>query len=127
MKKMLNELVRYGKFAFALAFALCCFNASAATLPQPSFGTFAKAIEFTSSGYTGSAELANFPVLVRLSANSPTGFSYDDVQSDGSDIRFADVGAVNVRRNIDIFNRHASVFLLRGMTDRARHHTGAGL
>ena len=33
MKKMLNELVRYGKFAFALAFALCCFSASADATP----------------------------------------------------------------------------------------------
>ena len=40
-------------------------------------GEFAKFIEFTTSGYHGSAPLANFPVLVRLSA-AIDGFSYED-------------------------------------------------
>lgn len=42
----------------------------------------------TISGYSGSTTLANFPVLVRLSAGSPSGFAYADVTN--GDIRFAD-------------------------------------
>ena len=49
---------------------------------------FAKKSVLTISGYSGSTTLANFPVLVRLSAGSPSGFAYADVTN--GDIRFAD-------------------------------------
>ena len=64
--------------------ALC---ATAAVLDP---AAFAYTASFTVSGYTGSAPLADFPVLVRLSATSPSGFDYADCAADGSDIRFSD-------------------------------------
>ena len=72
MKKMLNELVRYGKFAFAFAFALCCFSASATAITPADY--FAKKVDFTIGGYSGSNMLANFPVLVTLSTCGHLGF-----------------------------------------------------
>ena len=60
---------------------------------------------FTVSGYAGSTDLANFPVLVRLSASSPAGFSYDDCAQDGSDIRFVDSDGNLVPYEIDTWNR----------------------
>jgi len=53
---------------------------------------FSRSITFTASGYTGESTLADFPVAVRLSANSPEGFSYSDMAdpSTGSELRFAD-------------------------------------
>ena len=36
---------------------------------------FSKKSDITVSGYAGSTTLANFPVLVRLEANSPSGFA----------------------------------------------------
>ena len=68
MKKMRNELVRYGKFAFAL----CCFSASATAITPADY--FAKKVDFTIGGYSGSNMLANFPVLVTLSTCGHLGF-----------------------------------------------------
>ena len=52
----------------------------------------AKRIEFTCSGYQGNSALVGFPVLVRLGADSPRGFSYDDLldSSSGAELRFED-------------------------------------
>ena len=52
---------------FATAITLIAQMASA--LPR-------KSVEFTVSGYTGSAKLKNFPVLVRISPERISGFSY---------------------------------------------------
>ena len=49
---------------------------------------FSKKSVLTISGYAGSTTLENFPVLVRLSAGSPSGFAYADVTN--GDIRFTD-------------------------------------
>ena len=50
------------KLVFILA-AACALSVRAAstsdTVPQPSFGNYEKAIEFTTSGYTGSETLTN--------------------------------------------------------------------
>ena len=59
------------------------------TAPQPNFGIYEKAIKFTTAGYTGSETLTDFPVLVRLAEDSPTGFTYADVES-VDNLRFAD-------------------------------------
>ena len=59
--------------------------------PDPGdLGSFRHAVTYTVSGYTGTAALDRFPVLVRLSANSPEGFAYSMLESDASDLRFAD-------------------------------------
>jgi hypothetical protein len=60
--------------------ALCtCANAYGALNTT----LFTRYIPITVSGYTGESTLENFPVLVRLAADSPIGFSYDDCASDG--------------------------------------------
>ena len=58
----------------------------------------------TVGGYAGSTTLANFPVLVRLAANSPVGFNYDDCAEDGSDIRFTDVNGIPIPHEIDTWD-----------------------
>ncbi len=70
----------------------------------------AKADEYTYrlpisvSGYNGSSTLTNFPVLVRLAEGSPTGFSYNDCETDGSDIRFADSNGYALSFEIDTWD-----------------------
>ena len=59
---------------------------------------------FTASGYEGSEELEEFPVLVRLAENSPEGFSYADCAPNGSDIRFADADGHLIAHEIDTWN-----------------------
>ena len=51
-----------------------------------------------------STALANFPVLVRLAANSPDGFDYADCATDGSDLRFADANGDLIPHEIDTWN-----------------------
>ena len=63
---------------------------AAAQLPAPTGASFAKGAKFTVAGYTNAngtarSELTGFPVLVRLAANSPSGFSYDDLTSSTGD------------------------------------------
>ena len=62
----------------------------AQALPGPSGVSFDKGALFTVAGYTGASTLSGFPVLVRIAENSPSGFSYDDLQSKstGADIAF---------------------------------------
>ena len=69
-------------------------NASSATLTivntPPYSSLFAYHVPITVSGYAGESTLADFPVLVTLAADSPSGFDYADCAADGSDIRFLD-------------------------------------
>ena len=66
---------------------------------------FSKKSVVTVSGYAGSTTLANFPVLVRLAADSPSGFDYADCAEDGSDLRFADANGDLIPHEIDTWNR----------------------
>ena len=65
------------KFASAAFAALLLPALCALALPLRAAvidpGAFAYRASFTVSGYAGSAPLENFPVLVRLSATSPSG------------------------------------------------------
>ena len=109
MKKMLNELVRYGKFAFALAFALCCFSASATAITPAEY--FAKKVDFTISGYSGTSTLANFPVLVKLSTASVSGLDYSACGTDGENIRFIDAANNLLPFEIDTWNPSGESFI----------------
>ena len=67
--------------------------------------------KFTVAGYTNEngtarAELQNFPVLVRIARNSPSGFSYDDLHSptDGDDIAFVGMDGVGLPFEIDTWD-----------------------
>lgn len=70
----------------ALAFVLAC-AAPALALPAPVGASYAKGAPFTVAGYTNangtarSETLSGFPVLVRISEDSPSGFSYSDLLS----------------------------------------------
>ena len=89
--------------------SLVAFTAQA--LPGPTSATFDKGALFTVAGYTNEngaarAELQNFPVLVRIAANSPSGFSYDDLQSKstGDDIAFVGMDGGGLPFEIDTWN-----------------------
>ena len=70
--------------------------------PPPVLGIFSA--PFTVTGYAGSTPLENFPVLVRLAANSPEAFDYADCAADGSDIRFTDANGDQIGCEIQSWN-----------------------
>ena len=73
--------------------------------PDPDVAEFSRGVKFTVSGYTGSETLRNFPVLVRLSNGSPSGFTYADFYSqDGSDLCFLDASGNGIPYEIDTWN-----------------------
>ena len=65
---------------------------------------FPYSVQYTVSGYAGTEQLANFPVLVRLSAGSPVGFAYADCAAGGADLTFTDDGGNVIPREIDTWN-----------------------
>ena len=75
-------------------------------LPGPTGFSFAKGAMFTVAGYTGASTLSGFPVLVRIAENSPSGFSYDDLQSKttGADIAFVGMDGTGLPFEIDTWN-----------------------
>ncbi len=90
---------------------MCCFvaamlSASLFALPGPTDVSFDKGALFTVAGYTGASTLSGFPVLVRIAKNSPSGFSYDDLQSKstGADIAFVDMDGAGIPFEIDTWN-----------------------
>lgn len=56
------------------------------------------------TGYTGETDLSNFPVLVKFSEGAPSGFSYANCATDGSDLRFADAGGNLIAHEIDTWS-----------------------
>ena len=69
--------------------ALGAVSAYADVLPPRGLGEFKRKVSFT-IGYNGANPDSAMPVLVKLSANSPSGFEYSSCASGGSDIRFMD-------------------------------------
>ena len=67
---------------------------------------FSRASVMTVNGYNGSAPLENFPVLVKIAANSPTGFQYSDLNfpSTGDDLGFVDMEGNGLPFEIDEWN-----------------------
>ena len=90
------------KLISAMFFAVLAATAAMADALDTTL--FAKKSDITVSGYAGSTTLANFPVLVRLAANSPDGFDYADCATDGSDLRFADANGDLIPHEIDTWN-----------------------
>ena len=72
---------------------------------------FEKRIPITVSGYAGTSDLSDFPVLVKLSQGSPTGFDYDDCAEDGSDIRFSDANGAIVPHEIESWDSSGDSFV----------------
>ena len=77
---------------------------AAALAAASAFAAPRKAADITVSGYTGSTTLANFPVLVRISPERISGFSYADCAADGADIAFTDANGNALAREIDIWD-----------------------
>ena len=100
MNKAMKTIMKSSLCALAALF-LASFAANATALDTT---LFAKKSDITVSGYAGSTTLANFPVLVRLAANSPDGFDYADCATDGSDLRFADANGDLIPHEIDTWN-----------------------
>ena len=86
------------------AFAALLLAAPAARATELDTTLFSKKSDITVSGYAGTTPLANFPVLVRLAANSPDGFDYAECAADGSDLRFADANGDLIPHEIDTWN-----------------------
>ncbi len=61
--------------------------------------------EMSVSGYTGTETLANFPVLVRISADKISGFEYGQcLATDGSDISFVDAEGNVLSHEVDTWD-----------------------
>ena len=92
---------------------------------------FTKKSVLTISGYNGSTTLQNFPVLVRLSAGSPSGFAYADAPA-GTGMRFADSEGNVLAHEIDTWNTDGtslvwvSVPSLSGSSTTINMYWGAG-
>lgn len=80
--------------------------AAAAFAALSSFGGMKHSSVLTVAGYTEESEtLADFPLLVRISAARINGFDYGDCQSDGKDIRFTSLdGRTVFPHEIDEWN-----------------------
>ena len=90
-------------------FALCATALPAAAITEQQLAGisasngFYRASVLTTSGYTGSEILTNFPVLVRLKAGSPSGFAYSDMMfpDTGKDLGFVDMEGNGLPFEID--------------------------
>ena len=85
--------------------------ASFRTLDTVAAADFARCVPVVVSGYAGSSTLADFPVLVKLSAGAPTGFDYADCAADGSDLRFAGADGLLLDHEIDTWNTNGESFV----------------
>ena len=92
MKKIMCAAVAAGMLAVGMAFA-----------DTAELGEFAKKVTFTIE-YKGAEAFSDIPVVVKLSANSPKGFSYNDCAADGSDTRFADADDNAIPFEIDTWD-----------------------
>ena len=75
---------------------------STAPVVEPRFD-FLRKVSFAVA-YPDGADLAGLPVLVRLSADHPAGFSYRDCAPDGSDLFFADASDRPIPFEIDTWD-----------------------
>ena len=104
MKTLMNTAMKPIMKSSLCALAALFLASFAANATELDTILFAKKSDITVSGYAGSTTLANFPVLVRLAANSPDGFDYAECAADGSDLRFADANGDLIPHEIDTWN-----------------------
>ncbi|MBO7223240.1 MAG: DUF2341 domain-containing protein [Kiritimatiellae bacterium] len=88
MKKIITSLV-------------CALLATLAQSEVLDSSLFNMKVDFTVPGYSGTTTLDNFPVLVKLANNAPSGFNYLDCAEDGSDVRFTDANGNLIPHEID--------------------------
>ena len=94
----------FGLAAFVIALALparAVTNEELAGLAASN--GFYRASVLTTSGYTGSEVLTDFPVLVRIKPGSPSGFAYSDMMfpDTGKDLGFVDMEGNGLPFEID--------------------------
>lgn len=66
---------------------------------------FERGATFTVAGYAGTETLANVPVLVRIAENSPSGFSYSQLQlQDGADLCFVGMNGAGLPFEFDTWD-----------------------
>ena len=102
MKTAMKTIMKSSLCALAALFLVP--TAQAAKLNTPLFEKQSVVTVSGTTGYTGSTDLSNFPVLVKLSAGAPSGFVYADCATDGSDLRFADASGNLLPHEIDTWN-----------------------
>lgn len=74
-------------------------------IPSARAATYAKTFDITVGGVPENVTLTDFPLLVRLSESSISGFAYLDFQSnDGSDLRFEDANGTPLAYEVDTWN-----------------------
>lgn len=88
------------KATILMAMAVASFALSAGTGAP---GIFAKKVTYTFAYEGATSGVSDVPVLVKLSEDSPVGFSYADCP-DGSDIRFADADGSTIPHEIDTWD-----------------------
>ena len=72
---------------------------------------FLKRIPITVSGYTGESTLTNFPVLVKLAGNAPSGFDYLGCAEGGADIRFAASDGTVLPHEIELWDPDGASYI----------------
>ena len=93
-------------FAALAAFAFM-FASSSWALPHPVAASFARGAQLEVAGYDASKPaLSDFPVLVRIANDSPSGFAYSQLQSPstGADLCFIDMGGNGLPFEIDTWD-----------------------
>ena len=106
---MINKIsakLERGASLLVLTFIAAFAASTAQALPGPEDVAFDKGALFTVAGYTGASTLSGFSVLVRIAENSPSGFSYDDLQSKstGADIAFVGMDGGGLPFEIDTWD-----------------------
>ena len=96
------------KYTFAALAAFAFMFASPAwALPHPVAASFARGALFEVAGYDASkSALSDFPVLVRIANDSPSGFAYSQLQSPstGADLCFIDMDGNGLPFEIDTWD-----------------------
>ena len=93
------------KIRKSFMFALTVAAAMLVATDTVEAASYAKYATITVYGVPEETTLTDFPLLVRISASSPSGFSYNDMmQQDHSDLRFEDKNGNGLAYDVDTWN-----------------------
>ena len=93
------------KIRKSFMFALTVAAAMLVATDTVEAASYAKCATITVYGVPEETTLTDFPLLVRISASSPSGFSYNDMmQQDHSDLRFEDKNGNGLAYDVDTWN-----------------------
>ena len=94
-----------------LTFVAAFAASTAQALPHPVTASYARGAQFEVTGYDAAkSTLSDFPVLVRIADDSPSGFAYSQLQSssDGTDLCFIDMDGNGLPFEIDTWNTNGT-------------------